>query len=218
MLGHDLRSPLAGLIGCLDLLQRSAGPRLTEDEAHLVELSLRSAHALNQMVAVVHDVSRLETGRLPIQARNLDLPDLARSAIESAGPLTGNCKCVADAEAPLPPVHCDPDLISRVICILLRNAAKYAPDNSTIRMSLTLEKDRVRVAIADEGPPIPVEFHNLVFEKFGQKNGPARRAPGLGLAFCRLAIQAHEGRIGIESGTGPGCVFWFSLPAAQTAK
>ena len=114
------------------------------------------------------------------------------------------------------PVVCDANIVSRVIGNLLSNAFKFTPEGGEVRVRIARTGDAVRFSVSDTGPGIPVEFHRKIFDKFGQvTGGKERNGVGLGLTFCKLAVEAHGGCIGLESEPGKGSTFWFILPAAQ---
>jgi two-component system sensor histidine kinase/response regulator len=111
-------------------------------------------------------------------------------------------------------VLCDPDLISRVLVHLVGNAFKFTPRDGRVDVALVAETDRVRFTVTDNGPGIPAEFRGVIFEKFGQAplgQASAVRSTGLGLTFCKLAVEAHRGKIGMESAEGGGSRFWVEL-------
>ncbi|MEI9893794.1 MAG: ATP-binding protein [Chthoniobacter sp.] len=106
----------------------------------------------------------------------------------------------------------DRDLISRVLQNLLGNAFKFSP-SGTVKVHLKGEREGIHVEVIDQGPGIPVEHHERIFQKFGQVEGLQQRVgTGLGLTFCRLAVEAHGGTIGVRSEVGKGSSFWFDLP------
>jgi signal transduction histidine kinase len=119
-----------------------------------------------------------------------------------------------EASAPLR-VACDAGLIRRVLENLVSNAIKHAPSSSVVRLSLRAIGERARFEICDQGPGVPPEARHSIFEKFGaiaarKTNG--YHSAGLGLAFCKLAIEAHQGKIGVEACEPQGSSFWFELP------
>ena len=117
------------------------------------------------------------------------------------------------SEAPVT-FRCDPDLLSRVVVNLVGNAFKFTPSGGRVSVGLVSEADRVRITITDNGPGIPPEFRGKVFEKFGQSPLGQRsgsRSSGIGLTFCKLAVEAHGGRIGLESPQSGGARFWVEL-------
>ena len=98
----------------------------------------------------------------------------------------------------------------------LGNACKFTPDSSEVRVSVTRPGELARVSVTDSGPGIPPRYHERIFEKFAQVDQDTKRfGAGLGLTFCKLAVEAHGGKIGLESDSGNGSTFWFSLPLSR---
>lgn len=212
MVVHDLRSPLTGLRGYLDLLRTVA-----DGNAEILEYASEAdtiAGRLTEMVSQVLDMSRLESGQMPLSLRDTDLVALLPSAVASLGPPpSGITVTYHMPESPVN-VSCDPDLISRVVVNLVGNAFKFTPRNGRVGVGLVAEADRVRLTVTDNGPGIPAEFRGVIFEKFGQAplgQAAAVRSTGLGLTFCKLAVEAHRGKIGMESAEGGGSRFWVEL-------
>ncbi len=111
--------------------------------------------------------------------------------------------------------NCDADLVRRVLENLISNAIKHTPSGGTVMIRVTGLGDRVRLAVEDSGQGIPVEARARIFEKFGAMHARSDRSyhsVGLGLAFCKLAVEAHGGTIGIDSAVPHGSIFWFELP------
>jgi signal transduction histidine kinase len=110
-------------------------------------------------------------------------------------------------------VPADAGLISRVMQNLAGNAFNYAAADGSIRIAVSRAGQEARVEVSDNGPGIPAAYHGKIFEKFVQvEDLNAKVGTGLGLAFCKLAVEIHGGRIGVESETGKGSTFWFTLP------
>ena len=115
-------------------------------------------------------------------------------------------------------VDCDADLITRVIANLVGNAIKFTPEGSKVAISMERNGDGAKLCVADTGSGIPREYHEKIFEKFGQVEARQQRkmySTGLGLTFCKLAVDAHGGKIGVESEVDRGSTFWFTLPSVK---
>ena len=215
MIVHDLRSPVALIAGYLDLIKGRAATKLNEEERDFIDVASRSAAKLLDMVSSVLDVSRLEAGKMPLNRRACDPAVVAREVINSLVIVVGQ-RCLSVESEPAPVLACaDQEIIRRVIVNLVGNALKFTPKDCPIRITVSRKDSIVRVAVTDTGPGIPVEYQARVFEKFGQvdKHAP-KHSTGLGLTFCKLAVEAHGGKIGVESEIGKGSTFWFTLPAA----
>ncbi len=216
MIVHDLRSPLSAVMLALDTLRLTLdGSPAAETTAHL-DRAQRSLATMSTMVTGLLDVSRLEAGRMPLHAQQLDLSAIAAEVTATfAQRAAARSVELASVAAAVPAVSADPDLVRRVLENLIGNALKFTPRGGRIEVSSGRPSDDwLRVLVADTGPGIAREHQVRVFDKFSQVNAGAARGTGLGLAFCRLAIEAHGGRIGMESDGKSGSVFWFELPVA----
>jgi signal transduction histidine kinase len=216
MIVHDLRSPLTGLQGYLDLLRLSSAATADREVMEFAREANAIAQRLNRMISQVLDVSRLEAGKMPLAPKQVDLNQIVRAAVTTLGPPPRAVRL--DYNLPRHPARivCDPDLISRVIANLVGNAYKFSPEGA-IRITLELGNDSARILVSDNGPGIPRQLQSHIFEKFGQ--GPDGRrgsvaSTGLGLTFCKLAVEAHGGCIGVESGPPRGSTFWIDLPTS----
>ena len=221
MIVHDMRSPLTGMMGFLQLLQMSAKAKLDETEMEDLERALGTTRSLAEMINGLLDVSRLESGEMPLDRSSCDLSTLASEAIESLGALVGQSH--VGFKAPPEPVSasCDPDVIRRVIANLVGNAVKFTPQDGEVQVPVERIGAQARVAVADTGRGIPPEYHEKIFEKFGQveaRQQNRKYSTGLGLTFCKLAVEAHGGEIGVESEVGQGSTFWFVLSAVQESE
>ena len=181
---------------------------LPEEDFEFLGRALECSRELMEMVNSLLDVSRLENGQMPLCCAGHDLVKLAGAAVESLGSLTCNGRVEIEAAGPVL-AFCDAQLVQRVMANLIGNAVKFSPRDRPVRVAVACHEERALVTVADEGPGIPPEFHERIFEKFGQVDPCARkmRSSGLGLAFCKLALEAHGGQIGVRSAPGEGSEF-----------
>ena len=221
MIVHDLRSPLTIVTGYIDALKRVASARLTPTEEKYIAQAQRGADNMRDMITTLLDVGRLESGQMPLRMEPHDISQIVREGSNRFTPLLG--KRTLSCEVPAEPilVSCDADVIRRVLENLINNALKFTKSDGTICVEVELEAAGVTLSVRDDGPGIAPEQHAHIFEKFGQTESGAqqRHSTGLGLAFCQLAVEAHEGKIGVQSEPGKGSRFWFTLPiSAQIRK
>jgi K+-sensing histidine kinase KdpD len=211
---HDLRSPLAGIKGYLDLLRLGAD-ELDEDKQSYINDALGQVSTLMEMISSLLDVNRLESGELPLDMKESDLAALTAEAIGALGELTtGRSVKQENPHGPIN-VNCDTDIICRVVATLVGNALRLTTQSDSVVVSVQNEEGIPRVEIRDTGPGIPPEYLEEIFDKYGQVAARKKRrkySVGYGLTFCKLAVEAHGGIIGVESEVGKGSTFWFELP------
>ena len=213
ILVHDLRQPMTGVMGYLDLIELQDGEKLSGASRGTISKIRASSHRLIEMINSILDVSKMEAGKLQLAKASCDPVALAREALAYVEPLRRNRSLELLAPDGLPQITVDPVLIVRVIENLLGNAMKFSPADGWIVVKIELDGSSIRIIVSDSGPGIPPEFHSSIFEKFNQiQAGPRSMGTGLGLCFCKLEVEAHGGRIGVESEAGKGCAFWFTLP------
>ena len=221
MIIHDLRSPLFGVYGNMELLQLTAN-----ENGGLIDLNVKdsldqltqSRHGAEHVISMVNDlldIHRMEENRMPIRSEEANLLQIIREGIMSLGAVLDHQRLQTDFIESPPLLQCDQSVIGRVVANLVGNAIKFSPSDTPIHIALTSSDTHLRVSVSDRAAPISPADQSLIFEKFGQaaarKEG---RAPstGLGLTFCKLAVEAHQGSIGVASREGTGNVFWFELP------
>jgi PAS domain S-box-containing protein len=216
MIIHDLRNPLSVTMSFLDLLKMSAAKKLGQGEIRHIEMAQRGTDTLNEMITSLLDVHRLESGEMPLNLERCDLAELVTSATAQSRALVGEKRLTLHFSPAPVFLRCDATIIRRVIANLVSNALKFTPKTGDVRVSVTSDATLARVSVTDTGPGIPREYHARIFEKFGQVEGRRQvHSTGLGLTFCKLAIEAHGGTISVESEPGKGSTFSFVLPLEQ---
>jgi K+-sensing histidine kinase KdpD len=218
MVVHDMRSPLTILTGHLSFVEEESD-KLSPDAAGDLRAAIQGAQTLARMANDLLDVSRLEEGKLPLRLAEHDLGELAATVRESLVSFERGRAVELDVKMPAV-VVCDAKLVQRILENLLSNAIKHAPAGSATRISVAGQSECVRVTVSDQGPGVPAEARQKIFQKFGvvaarQEN--RYHSAGLGLAFCKLAVEAHGGAIGVEPGEPKGSAFWFELPRSAQA-
>jgi PAS domain S-box-containing protein len=214
MIFHDLRSPLGNVISSLEVLRTSMS---TEDETlqSVLSIALRSSRRLSRLVESLLDLGQLEAGKAVLHMTSASLPSVVAEAVEEVHPVAEAKGHLLQFELArdLPPVEMDVDMIRRVIINLLENAVKYTRTGGRIGISAQRGDDEVHVSVSDTGPGIAPRDQAVIFEKFARMHHEGRpKGLGLGLAFCRLAVEAHGGRIWVDSEVGKGSTFHFTLP------
>jgi signal transduction histidine kinase len=221
MITHDLKGPLTAIMGFLDILAQEP---LTGDQAEYVEIALASSKWLTVLIAGILDVAKMEGGEVELHRRPLTLAGEIAEALQLIDYQIREKRITLETVAPpgLPEVCADGELFRRIVVNLVGNSVKFAPGDSTITVSAALggDADRVVISVRDQGPGIPKEHQGRIFDKFVQvaKGRSAEKiSVGLGLAFCKMAVEAHGGSIWVESEPGQGACFSFSLPVSGNA-
>lgn len=217
MIMHDLVAPLTAIqIGVEAVMDRAATQQpLSPAHDRMLKTAHDGCRRLMEMLRDVLSASRLEEKKLPLSVETVDLNQLIASSVATLEPtrdISGVTLLTPKGDAPA--VVCDASLILRVITNLLSNSLKFSPNGSSITVTAVAAEGGAEVAVADQGLGIPPENLDRIFDKFfqGGEAQTARKGQGLGLAFCRLAIEAHGGRIWAESEPGKGSRFVFRLP------
>ena len=215
MIYHDLRSPLANVASSLDVLDSMLPENDDENIRSLLNIAMRSVERIQRLTNSLLDMSRLEAGQQVGNRQPTNILEIIEDAAALVRPVASAKQQSLFTELPyeLPDVMVDGEMIRRAISNLLENATKYSPSGSTIEVGAQALEDTVQVWVKDNGPGIPASEQTRVFNKF-TRLGTKEKAKGLGLglAYCKLAIEAHGGRIWIESEPGQGSNFIFSLP------
>jgi len=217
MIYHDLRSPLSNIVSSLDMIETITTPQDEALEA-VFTIAHRSIERMQRLIDSLLDIHRLEAGQPIGNQKIVEVSSLVRYAVEAVQPVIHSKQQTLTVEAldALPLVRVDEDMIRRVLINLLENAARFTPLEGTITIYGEQVEEWVRLCVQDSGPGIPKEAQELIFDKFARLDTERYpRGMGLGLAFCRLAIRAHGGKIWVESTAGEGSRFFFTLPVAQ---
>lgn len=217
MIAHDMRTPLSGLLASLEFLEEDAASSLQQESQDDLKHAVSAARRLAQMISDMLDINRIEAGKLELNAERVSAGELFERSLESLAGLVKGRNLRLDVTEGLH-VLGDPELVRRVIVNLIGNALKFTPPEGRIDLGATPLAACVRFTVQDDGPGIDARDHVRIFEKFEQVNVRAEGglpAIGLGLTFCKLAIEAHGGRIGVDSTLGSGSAFWFELPNAH---
>jgi two-component system, sensor histidine kinase and response regulator len=210
---HDMRSPLTGICGNLELAAMEAKSLGHEKLGNRIRKAVDSAMTLNNLSNTMLDVSRMEDGKMPVCLADCDPAELARHAWARLGSTVEHHR-LALAGGP-PTLRCDRDLTLRVLQNLFSNAIQHAPFETEIRVRCLAVDGGVRVEVLDQGRGVPDAQRALIFEKFRQVEEHRKsgyHSAGLGLTFCKLAVEAQGGEIGVENAPGAGALFWFTLP------
>ena len=211
-ISHDLRTPLAALVGLADSMAMTK-PAPTGEQVDIAVSMREEALRMNALVNNLLDMARLQSGAVKLNRQWQPLEEVVGSALKSVRSSLVEHRASVELPEDLPLLELDAVLIERVFCNLLDNAAKYTPNGSSIAIGAAASGASVEVWVADNGPGLPAGKEEMIFKKFerGQKES-ATSGVGLGLAICRAIIEAHGGRIRAENRRDGGARFVFTLP------
>ncbi|MHB8113880.1 MAG: PAS domain-containing sensor histidine kinase, partial [Bellilinea sp.] len=216
MIYHDLRSPLANIISSLDLLSTMLPAESDASIDAVFQIASRSTDRLQRLISSLLDIYRLESGQAIVRKEDVDCAHLVRDSVEVVKLLaeSKNQTLTLTQVGDGPVIQGDFDMIRRVFINLLENAIKFTPNGGSIEAGLAEQAGSARFWVKDTGPGIPEESHEVIFERYSRlQTDRYPKGIGLGLAFCRLAVLAHGGKIWVESSVGAGSRFVFTLPA-----
>jgi signal transduction histidine kinase len=217
---HDLRNPLAIIYTTTQQLDSAIGHNMSTQHREFLYMAYKSAEKSLQLVNDILAINRLETGRMPIQPYPFRLPDLVKDVLNTQAILAHekSIELSSRFHENLPFVYADAHLIERVLQNLVGNAIKFTPDGGKVsimaRQEHNAQQQRMLVSINDTGMGIPTEIQGRLFDKF-TTGGQEERGSGLGLAFCKMVLEAHGENIWVANSSEKGTTFSFTLPLAS---
>jgi signal transduction histidine kinase len=216
LVSHELRSPMAAVIGAARTLQERWRELTPEQRASFLALISDETSRLATLIGDVLDTSRIEAGTFSYSFSDVDVARLVREAVAAIGLGQDEVAVVARAPDTVPHVRGDPERLRQVLLNLIENAVKYSPAGEAVDVGAWSENGRVMIAVEDHGPGIPREQHGLIFEKFGRANvGGGKPGSGLGLFIARSIAEAHGGKLDVRSTPGEGATFTLDLPLGR---
>jgi signal transduction histidine kinase len=211
---HDLKNPLTSILANIQYILDSK--TLDETEKEAMRDSATSVRAMHRIVLNLLDISRSENAALVPNRTQINVGALVKQvhSLMQHRAEQGDHELVVSSTMNGATIRADGELLRRLVENLLDNSLKYSPHGSRVTSELSLSDGFVKLRIKDEGNGVPVEHRSAIFEKYVRlAPGQARTSRGLGLAFCRLAVEAHGGRIWVEDNTPKGSIFCVDLPA-----
>jgi signal transduction histidine kinase len=213
MVSHELRSPMASLIGSAQTLQSRWRTLEPEQRDSFLALIGHETACLSALVDDVLDTSRIEAGTFSYSFDDVDLDRLVRDSVAAAEHGADDIRINARVGGPLPSIRGDRARLRQVLSNILENAVKYSPAGGEVDVDAYVSNGRVLVDVADRGPGIRAEDRELIFEKFGRVNhGEGKPGTGLGLFIARSIAEAHGGTLMVAEGSHPSATFRLSLP------
>jgi hypothetical protein len=218
-MSHEFRTPLNSILGFSELLETGAAGELNEKQARYVKNVRHGGAHLLELVNDILDLSKVEAGLLTLRAERLNLCEVIQESVLELRPVAREKKI--ELACPLREgfqVNADRVRVKQILYNLLSNALKFTPESGMVRVETWREAGEVKVAVVDNGVGIPREAQQAIFEEFYQHGSTARgtrEGTGLGLAITRRLVEAHKGKIWVESEPGKGSCFVFTLPGAE---
>lgn len=217
MVSHDLKNPLTGIFLNAEFLKKN--PALPNSAQKPLKTIEDAAHQMNELIRDLVDLQKIDTGKLSVEGkcRACAAEKLVRDAIESQSSHAGskNQRLELGILGQIPEVNADPSAILRVFQNLIGNAIKFTPRDGRIVVQAERAGDSVVFSVQDSGPGISPDLLPHVFDRYSQAKATANLGVGLGLAIAKGFVEAHGGRIWVESQLGAGSTFFFSIPVAK---
>jgi PAS domain S-box-containing protein len=222
VVSHELRTPLTSIHGALSLMANGVAGPLSEPAQAMVDVASRNTRRLLALINDLLDIQKIEAGKMAFRKINVDLTALIETTLQSMHSYSEGLEVRFEFTPPPQPiwVNSDPDRLTQVLTNLLSNAAKFSPSHGCVQITLQRiskgdNSESVEVSVIDEGPGIPLEFHDRIFQKFAQADSSSTRqasGTGLGLSICKAVMDRLGGTIDFHSEKGKGTTFFFQLP------
>jgi len=219
---HELRSPMTPMKAQLQMIEEGYFGKLKKKQKESIRIITRNADRLDSIIADFLEISRIEAARLKFSFRETDLTETVKETAEFMQGFANDksIKLVVTSDK-IPVIQADPDRVSQVLRNLVNNAIKFSPEKSKIEIEARLKKDHILFSVKDCGVGLTIENQIRIFEPFYQVENANRRrhgGTGLGLAICRGIVESQKGKIWVESKTGSGSKFYFTLPLEPVRK
>jgi PAS domain S-box-containing protein len=211
MVSHELRTPLTVIIGALSTAGDTRVPEEEKDE--LIQEATSSAESLAGILSNMLELSRYQAGRLNLEKKPVKLSGIAEKAVHRARRKYDTHNIILDISGEIPDVDIDAGRIEQVLYNLMENAVKYSPVGSEVRVFSRQQKEGLIIGVSDRGTGIAPEDQQKLFEPFARLKESGRSGIGLGLVVCKRLVEAHGGRIWVESQLSEGSTFLFTIPA-----
>ncbi len=219
---HELRTPMTSIKGYVDLLTMGAAGKLTREQQRFLSIVQANVDRLTVLVGDLLDISRIESGRMAISPRLMNLEMVVNQVILEMGARASEKRLLlrSDISPALPPVFADPDRVAQVLANLVTNACHYTPVSGEVVVSAYAQSEEVYVAVRDTGIGIAPEDQEKIFDRFFRADNPlVQESPGagLGLSIVQSLVHMQGGRVWVESELGVGSTFTFTIPIAKDA-
>ncbi len=217
MLSHEIRTPLTSIRESVNLIGEGLMGEINDRQRRFLNIATLEMNRVNELLNRIMQVSYLESGALEIESTSIPSAEFAAQSVEQMRPAAEIKGIELALEFPegLPDMQGDPKYLQQVFVNLLGNAIKFSPEKSTVRLFADADKGQIRFSVADDGPGVPKEEQPFIFNKYYRVRGVRGKTDGagLGLSIARHIVEAHGGRIWVESDGGRGTAMIFTLPA-----
>jgi PAS domain S-box-containing protein len=220
LVSHELRSPLTVVIGAVSTALTELERLSPEETRQLLQDASSEADSLSHLLGNLLELSRVQADRLFLHVEPISIESAIQNTVEGIRQQSPTCQFVIDLPKRLPLVPADQLRVERILYNLLENAVKYSPQGSEVRIFVKPEKERLVIGVSDQGMGISAEDQAKIFGLFQRLEDSAAagvKGLGLGLLVCRRLVEAHGGRIWVESEPGQGSTFFFTLPFGHTS-
>ncbi|MGE5599724.1 MAG: sensor histidine kinase, partial [Bacteroidota bacterium] len=216
---HEIRTPLTSITMGVGMLRESKSLAAMERESGLLAMVSMEAERLTKLVEELLLLSRLESGKIQLNLAETELPGLVERASAPFRPQAESKRIDlrTEIEEHLPSVLADPDKLHSVVSNLIANALRYTPEGGCIIIRASRRGNGFGISVADTGPGIPQTVRERIFDRFSQLEDRPGGQAGLGLAISKALVEAHGGKIWLESEPGKGSTFHFTIPGRHTA-